>query len=256
MVTCSTCHAARGDKGIVDGLPNASLNAGAAILASAGDISGSLVSPIAAWGPGRLDVTTQAGTEPARIPDLRPVRWLSYLQQDATVRALDPVALTIRIETLVITSHNQTSRPPRVVALALAAYLLCLGDDLASSQAAGAGSPGSPVFATHCAGCHADPGLTGEPIPLSVVGTDPALGEPADRGTGTYRVPSLLGVATRGPLLHDGTIPSIDALFDPTRLSAAFARRLHGSGSVQGHPFGLDLADEDRTRLLDYVQRL
>ena len=53
MVTCSTCHAAPGDGGIVDGLPNAALDVGAAILASGGNAGPSGASPIAAWGPSR-----------------------------------------------------------------------------------------------------------------------------------------------------------------------------------------------------------
>src|SRR4029077_3934848 len=121
--TCSSCHAAADAGGAVaPGVPNARLDLGAAILAAQGraaalsqDTHASLGAPIpaargipaglwqdppAAWAPGRLDVTTATGTEPARIPDLRPVRFLSYLQQDATVRARDLTTLAIRIATL------------------------------------------------------------------------------------------------------------------------------------------------------------
>jgi hypothetical protein len=78
----------------------------------------------------------------------------------------------------------------------------------------------------------------------------------ADRGTGSYRVPSLHGVGSRGPLLHDGTVPSLEAMFDPARPTTAFASRLHGQGAVPGHSFGLDLADADRAALVDYLSRL
>src|ERR1019366_1410571 len=101
-LTCSTCHSAQGAEGdLVAGLPNARLDVGAATLAAQGVPEGAATGdPIAAWGPGRVDVTTTAGTEPVRIPDLRPVRWLTHLQQDATVRSRDLTALAIRIETL------------------------------------------------------------------------------------------------------------------------------------------------------------
>ncbi len=258
-LTCSSCHAAPTSSGIEPGLPNAALQIGAAVLASQGlppNVPPS-ADPVAAWGPGRLDVTTNAGTEPARLPDLRPVRSLSYLQQDATVRARDIVALAIRIETLIITSNQSAVRPPRIVAFGLAAYLTSLADGLPSLDAAAAASPeGAEIFAAQCAGCHDPPALTGEPVALSVVCTDPTLGLSANRGTGRYRVPSLRGVGTRGPLLHDATLPSVDTMFDPARLTPGFAGGLHGVGPIDGHVFGLDLSAADRDALVAYLHAL
>jgi hypothetical protein len=80
-VTCSTCHAAPDGGAIAPGLANRDLDLGAAI--GAASIDGSAPPAVALWGARRVDVTTSQGTEPARIPDLRPVRWLTYLQQDA-----------------------------------------------------------------------------------------------------------------------------------------------------------------------------
>jgi cytochrome c5 len=256
-VTCSTCHASPASGGIADGVPNAQLDVGAATLAAGGVFDPTIASAIAAWGSGRLDVTTTMGTEPARIPDLRPVRWLTYLQQDATVRKRDLTTLAIRIETLIITSSGLVVRPPRVVALALAAYVSSLADGLPDPDAEAAASPaGAKIFAANCATCHVPPALTGPPVPLAVIGTDPTLGLSTERGTGFYRVPSLHGVGTRGPLLHDGTVPSVGAMFDPARPTAAYTQRLHGSGAVPGHPFGLSLEDADRAALVGYLQGL
>jgi cytochrome c553 len=257
-LTCSSCHAVAGaDGAIAPGVPNATLDIGAAILAAQGIPAALSQDPHAAWGPGRLDVTTATGTEPARIPDLRPVSFLTYLQQDATVRARDLTTLAIRVETLLITSWGEAIRPPRVVALALAAYVQSLGASLPPSADASAASPnGAALFQQSCAACHAPPALTGEPVPLAVVGTDPLLGLSADRGTGTYRVPSLHGVGTRGPLLHDGTLPSLDAMFDPARLTEVFAQRLHGLGAVPGHGYGLNFSDQQRQDLLTYLHAL
>jgi hypothetical protein len=143
------------------------------------------------------------------------------------------------------------------VSLALAAYLTSLGDSLPSVEDAADESPrGAQVFAAECASCHVPPELTGAPVALATVGTDQTLGLSADRGTGTYRVPSLHGVGSRGPLLHDGTLPSLEAMFDPARTTAAFTGRLHGAGAVPGHVFGLDLASGDRASLLAYLGML
>jgi mono/diheme cytochrome c family protein len=258
MVTCSTCHAAASGGETTDGLPNAGLDSGAALLDVAGPgLDPGVAAAIAAWGPGRLDVTTGVGSEPARLPDLRPAHWLTYLQQDATVRVRNLASLAIRIETLIIVSHNEVTRPPRVVVLAIAAYLASLGATLPTLDAAERDNPrGAELFAAHCSPCHATPGLTGEPSALAVVGTDPTLGVSSDRGTGTYRVPSLHGVGTRGPLLHDGTVPSLAAMLDPARLTPAYPEKLHGAGPVPGHPFGLDLDATDRAALVGFLARL
>jgi len=257
-LTCSSCHARPAADGtLAPGVPNAKLDLGAAILAAQGIPAALSGDPRAAWGPGRLDVTTTAGTEPARIPDLRPVRFLTYLQQDATIRARDLTTLAIRIETLLITSWGEAVRPPRVVALALAAYVQSLATSLPSVDQAGAASPnGAALFQATCAACHIPPAFTGEPVALAVIGTEPTLGLSADRGTGSYRVPSLRGVGTRGPLLHDGTLPSVDAMFDPARPSGAFGQKLHGTGAVPGHGYGLDLSDGERQDLLTYLHAL
>ena len=258
-MSCSTCHEAASPGGaLAPGVPNAALEMGEAILDAQG-LAGAppSVSAVATWGAGRVDVTTMAGNEPARIPDLRPVRFLTFLQQDATVRARDIVALAIRIETLLITANDEAVRPPRLVALALAAYVTSLADGLPSANAAAAASPrGAEVFASECARCHVAPRLTGDPVPLAVVGTDPTLGLSQSRGTGTYRVPSLHGVGSRGPLLHDGTLASVDAMFDSARLSAAYAGALHGAGRVEGHTFGLGLSLADHDALLAYLNAL
>jgi mono/diheme cytochrome c family protein len=256
-ITCATCHAAparRPGDAIEDGLPNAALDIGAMITDSPGT---SRASAASTWGPGRLDVTTTLGTEPVRIPDLRPVRGLTHLHHDATLAVQGRATLSIRIETLIITSYGQVVRPPRIVARALAAYVSALADRLPVLDAAVEASPrGAQLFSMQCASCHAPPNLTGAPVPLAVVGTDPTLGSSAERGTGSYRVPSLRGVGSRGPLLHDGTVPSIDALLDPARPTPDFVGRLHGAGAVPGHTFGLSLDAADRAALTVFLKAL
>jgi hypothetical protein len=252
-LTCATCHAdVVGDR-VVPGLPS-HFDLGRLLVDAGGVTDATIAARLAAWGPGRVDVTTDDGSVPERIGDLRPARWLTHLQYDATVRQLDVVSLAIRIETLIITSHGQVDRPPRIVALALAEYLWSLGAAMPASGPSA--TVGGTIFAARCAGCHAGVGFTGAPRPLAEIGTDPTLGLSPARGTGLYRVPSLRGVAARPSLLHDGTLPGLDAMFDPARTSADYQGGARGPGAVPGHAFGLDLAADDRAVLLAYLRSL
>lgn len=251
-LTCASCHADVVQGHLVTGVPSARFDLGG-LLADAGTPEPAQLERLLAWGPGRVDVTTADGSLPERIADLRPLRWLTHLQYDATVRQLDVVSLAIRVETLIITSHGQAIRPPRIVALALARYLWSLG---AALPPAPTDTRGAQVFAEACAGCHAGEGLTGPPRALAEVGTDPALGLSPDRGTGAYRVPSLRGAGARPTLLHDGTLPDLDALLDPARLDAGFSRGARGPGAVPGHTFGLALPAADRAALASYLRLL
>lgn len=221
--TCATCHATVRSGSMVMGLANGAIDLG--------------------WGPGRLDVTTADGHEPVRIPDLRPVALASYLHADANVRATDVIALAVRIETLIITSHDEAVRPPRILALALATYLDSLAPSAPVPPTSAPAIHGASLFAANCAGCHSSAAYDGEPVALDVVGTDPAVGLSHDRGTGTYRVPSLRGVADRTWLLHDASVSSLAMLLDPTRPSP-------------GHRFGQALSADDRAALVAFLQTL
>jgi len=245
-VTCATCHARAMESGeLVVGAGNERLDLGR-IYVDAGALAQdpARAEHVRAWGPGRMDVTTLRGDEPMRIPDLRPVRFLTDLHQDATLALRDVTTLAIRIETLVIVSSGATQRPPREVALGLATYLWSLGATLPVRAITASGEArGREIFSDRCSRCHVPPSFSGPRVALQEIGTDPVVGRSRDRGTGCYRVPSLRGVSTRGPLLHDASLPSLDTMFDPER-------------RVPGHRYGLDLDDRARRDLLDYVRSL
>ena len=254
-VTCATCHASLHEGALTRGIPNAALDLGKLAI-DAGGVPPNLVPRVLAWGPGRLDVSSTDATEPARIPDLRPVRDLGYLQQDATVRQRNIASLALRIETLVITSQSQVIRPPREVTMGLALAVWELADHLPPAAPSGdEAARGLAVVQTACASCHVPDAFTGPPVPLAVVGTDPTLGLSPDRGTGSYRVPSLRGAGTRGPLLHDASAPDLDVFFDPARLDPDYTRG-RVPGPVRGHPFNIDLAEADRQAVLAYLKGL
>ncbi|MBV8760836.1 MAG: cytochrome c [Deltaproteobacteria bacterium] len=216
--TCATCHAGERDGVVVPG------------LASMIDVG---------LGPGRVDVTTPDGREPLRIPDLRPVREQRYLQASAAVRQRDVISLAVRIETLIITAHHETVRPPPIVALALAEYLWSLAPPPPAPPRTAAEVHGATLFAARCATCHE----AGERVPVGRVGTDPVAAQSRDRGTGMYRAPSLRGVADRLLLLHDGSVHSLADLLDPARVAP-------------GHRFGTTLPAADRADLVAFLSTL
>jgi cytochrome c2 len=254
-LTCASCHVGVRQGQRVVGAPNEALDLGR-LAVDTGGVPADLVPHLLAWGPGRVDVSSADGSEPARIADVRPTRFLTYLQQDATVRQRSVVSLALRLETLVITSHSEDTRPPREVAMGLALAVWALADDLPDTTPVGAAATqGASVLQRACASCHAPGGLTGAPVPLAVVGTDPTLGLSPERGTGFYRVPSLRGVGSRGALLHDASAPDLAVFFDPARVLPGYTSG-RWPGPVPGHTFDIDLGADDRAALLAYLRAL
>lgn len=130
-----------------------------------------------------------------------------------------------------------------------------------------------------CAGCHTPPlytnnkltiaeGFTPPPgatekydiMPVSV-GTDPNLTLKTRRGTGYYKVPSLRGVWYRGMFGHSGWCATLDDWFDPRRLRddyvpTGFMSYGAKTYAVKGHPFGLELAADDKKALIAFLKTL
>ena len=249
--TCATCH--RSESGLI-GVASSKLDVGR-MMADASNGQDPREALLLAWGPGRVDVSSMDAAEPVRIPDLRPVRELGFLHHTASVKQRDVSTLAIRLETLIIVSNSQTIRPPREVALGLAMYLWSLADGLSPRATVTVEEKrGQTLFTASCANCHAPPSFAGAPVAMKVIGTDPVVGNSADRHTGNYRVPSLLGVTDRGPLMHDSSARTLEELFDPTRVKPDY---LDPFGKpILGHTYGLDLAAVDRAALVAYLKTL
>ena len=234
-LTCATCHATRGADGLwIPGKTNAEFDYGRLL----DDFHGT-ISPQSEWGPARVDVTPDALFNPTVATDLRPVAYQERLHRAGTLYN-DPIALAVRLETLLITSSGRAVRPPREIVFALVVYLWRLADALPAVPREGRGRA---VFDAACGECHGGPGLAGAATPLAEVGTDPAIGESTMRGTGTYRISSLRGVGDRTPLLASGGIADLAAFLDPGR-------------AASGHTYGLDLDSADRTALLAFLAGL
>lgn len=81
------------------------------------------------------------------------------------------------------------------------------------------------------------------------------------KGTGYYKVPSLKGVWYRGHYLHDGSVASLEEMFDPDRLldthvSEGWSLPGVESRAVKGHEFGLKLKIEERGQLIAFLKSL
>jgi hypothetical protein len=93
------------------------------------------------------------------------------------------------------------------------------------------------------------------------VKTDPRLALYSRRGTGYYKVPSLIGVWNRSALLHGGYVTSLEEMFNPARqrddfMPSGFNPNIDKPFAVKGHSFGLDLNAEDKKALLAFLRSL
>lgn len=101
-----------------------------------------------------------------------------------------------------------------------------------------------------------------EHITARSVGTDPALALLTRKGTGFYKVPTLLGLWYRGPFEHNGSCAALEDWFDPRRLRDDYVPTgwkgppCTKTRAVKGHEFALDLPPEDRKALIAFLRTL
>jgi len=94
------------------------------------------------------------------------------------------------------------------------------------------------------------------------VGTDPTLATRTRRGTGFYKVPSLLGLWYRGPFEHNGSCATLEDWFNPARTNDTYVPTgwkgppFTKTRAVKGHEFGLDLSPEDKAALIAFLKTL
>ena len=245
-MTCATCHGDVVDGSAVDGRAVAGLDRGRLMADAAVGGGPDNTETSASWGAGRVDVTADGVSNPQAIPDLRAIRYQRHLNATGGVTNSLP-ALAVRIETLIITSHGGQVRPPRAVSLALAWYLWNL------EPAARGNSPGTPeqqqagraVFDRECARCHGDGVTSVGLVPMSDVGTDTRAGDSPERGTGMWRVPTLVGVSGRSQWFHTGVSTDLAGLFQASRLLVE-----------PGHAFGTTLNATEKASLLLWLEQL
>jgi len=253
-ITCALCHVAIEGDEVVVGRARRDFDYGGMRLAYHRDtgapIDARLAERMAAWGPGRADITEDDDEDPVAIVDLWGIESLDALTQAATLRHADlgedaPLALAIRQETQILHANRERTRPPRALAWALAMFIYSLEPPPRPPSSDPAVARGDTIFRRDCTACHDGPTGSGAPVPAEDIGTDPALARGTSRGTGVYRPAPLLRVAEAAPYLHHGVVASLEQLFDPARLPA-----------IPGHVAGTDLAPAERADLIAYLRTL
>jgi len=230
--TCAMCHANQG----IDGFAAKSLDLGKGRALFA-DATGTNPQSFAEWGPGTVDVTDDGVTDSLAIPNLWGVSEQSHINKSGAIKLTSPAALAIRFETQYVVGHSLEGRPDRRLTWALAIYVL----SLQAPPPAGSndGDKGVVAFGEHCASCHnPERGFSGGLVAAEMLTSDPQSAYSAFRGTGFYKVPSLIGVSQGGPFLHDASVDSLEELL------------------LSGHPTGDKLEDDERDALLDYLNTI
>ncbi len=253
-ITCALCHTAIEDDQLIVGRARRDFDYGGMRLAYHRDtgapIDARLAERMAAWGPGRADITEDDDEDPVAIVDLWRIASLATLTQAATLHHADlgedaPLALAIRQETQILHANRERTRPPRALAWALAMFIYSLEPPPRPPSTDPAVARGDAIFRRDCTACHDGPTGSGAPIPAESIGTDPALANGTSRGTGVYRPAPLLRVAEAAPYFHHGVVASLEQLFDPVRLT-----------TIPGHTPGTDLAPAERADLIAYLRTL
>ncbi len=231
---------------------------------------------------------------PAKVPDLIGIKDRKYIDHTATHlhRGIGDfmryAALVSFAETGVFGRHNMLGKDTRraqarfsdEALYALALYIYSLQPPRNPTPFDEKAKAGETIFTREgCAVCHTPPLYTNNKLTLArdftppreatatldilpiSVGTDPGLALATRKGTGYYKVPSLKGVWYRGHYLHDGSVASLEEMFDPDRLKDAHAPGgwiLPGvkTRAIKGHEFGLKLSVEERQALIAFLKTL
>lgn len=249
-ITCAHCHAGREPDGAITGRhANRDLDVGQLVLElaieRARELDSTAEEDLLRLGPGRSDPMADDVFNPYAFPDFGGIGQLPYLHHNANWVNRTPSTLALRCETLFVTATGRRTRIPRVLAYALARWMHSLEPLPPMDPSGPASERGQAVFkAAGCADCHTPPLYTSDRrVTLEEVGTDPLAGASEVRFSGLYRIPSLRGVAWNAPYLHHGAFDTLEAMFDPQR-------------SEPGHPWGLELDQEQREELLAFLRTL
>jgi len=231
---------------------------------------------------------------PTKIPDLIGIKDRKYIDHTATHQHRNAGDL-MRYAALVSYSDSSDFGPHRLLTeaqrriplrapdeglYALALYLYALQPPPNPHATNPDVAVGRRIFQREgCGGCHTPPLYTNNKLTLAQgfvpppehvklldimqvsVGTDPGLALKTRKGTGYYKVPSLKGVWYRGRYLHDGSLTTLEEMFDPARLEedfsrSGFKRAGQKSGAVPGHIFGLKLPLAERAALIAFLRSL
>lgn len=231
---------------------------------------------------------------PAKIPDLIGFKDRKYIDHTATHLHRDIgdlmryAAQVTFAEMTDFGPHRMLSaetkrvqaRLPDEALYALALYIYSLQPPPNPNPFNEKAKAGQKVFVREgCPGCHTPPLYTNNRLtlaqgfappkdkPASIdilpvsVGTDPGLALSTRKGTDYYKIPSLKGVWYRGHYLHDGSVASLEEMFDSDRLRDSHVPGGYSPPGVQrraikGHEFGLKLNAMERDQLIAFLRTL
>jgi hypothetical protein len=230
-----------------------------------------------------------------KVPDLQNLRYSRYIDATGTHKLRGPEdiarygALVVSADVMEFGAHKLLEPEQRRVLFRYADELLyAIGMYLWSLEpprnpklaAAAQRHQGEAIFRREgCPVCHTPPTYTSGKLTLAqgwrapadhaerenvmplTLGTDEELALRTRKGTGFYKIPSLRGLWYRPSLLHDGSIASLEELFDPARLTED-----HVAGgwkppgvekrAIRGHQFGLRLEPKEKEALLAFLRGL
>ena len=231
---------------------------------------------------------------PAKTPDLIGIKDRKYIDHTGTHlhRGIGDLmryaALVSFAETTDFGPHHMLAESTKRVQArlsdealyALASYIYSLQPPRNPNPFDERAAAGQRIFVREgCPRCHTPPLYTSNKLTLTQgfdpppdvpatldilrisVGTDPGLALMTRKGTGYYKVPSLKGVWYRGHYLHDGSLASLEEMFDPDRLKESHVpggwRPLDSqTRAVKGHEFGLHLEPAEREGLIAFLRTL
>lgn len=230
---------------------------------------------------------------PTKVPDLIGIKERKYFDHTATHRhraVEDLMRYAAQVDAadspnfgpydiLPRQDRRVPSRRPDEAWYALSLYIYSLQSPPNPNQFDDTAAAGQKLFASNCTACHTPPLYTNNKLTLAKgfspagadrenpdvmlisVGTDPGGALLTRKGTGYYKVPSLKGVWYRGRFLHDGSLASLEEMFDPARLKPDFQPKgWNPPGvtrrAVRGHEFGLNLTSLERRQLIAFLRTL
>ena len=231
---------------------------------------------------------------PSKVPDLIGIEERKYIDHTGT-HLNRGIGDLMRYAALVSTAESTHFGPHAVlpegaelpavrrsdeVLYALSLYMQTLKPPPNPNPVSRDSAAGERIFRREgCAGCHVPPLYTNNKLTLAAgfqppkllpasldvlpvsVGTDPGLAMKTRKGTGYYKVPSLKGVWYRGHYLHDGSVASLEEMFNPERLKdshvpGGFSPPGVKNRAIPGHEFGLKLKPHEREELIAFLRTL
>ena len=231
---------------------------------------------------------------PAKIPDLIGIKDRKYIDHTGTHlhRGVGDLmryaALVSFAESADFGPHHLMgsgtkrvqARLPDEALYALALYIESLQPPPNPNRFDDRAAAGQKIFQREgCVTCHTPPLYTSNKLTLAAgymppkdapatldilrlsVGTDPGLALKTRKGTGYYKVPSLKGVWYRGHYLHDGSVGSLEEMFDPERVRdthkpGGFIPGGETTHAIKGHEFGLRVNPGEREQLIAFLRTL